>query len=140
MASRRARRLAAWSLTWRRLGEGVLQNGSIGLNPNGAQCVDIPNSYWERFGVGAWFGNACDWVGQGDGRRLWLPSRPGLRVLAGDVFVLGSSVNTPEGHVGLVLDGSMSPYVASEQNYPTGSPLHLCRRYVGDAAGFVRLR
>ncbi len=122
------------------MGQALLQNGSIGANPNGAQCVDIPNTYWQRFGVEAWYGNASDWLGKGDQRRRWLPAEPGLRLLSGDVFVLGRSVDTPEGHVGLVVDGSKSPYLAVEQNYPTGSLVHMCRRYVGDAAGFVRLR
>ena len=124
---------------WSVLGTSVVQNGSLGENPNFSQCVNIPNDFWLRFGVPAVSGDAGDWVGYCDRYRQWHAVRSSYPPRAGDVAVLARGPLTPEGHVVLVLDGSRAPYIGAEENYPTGSPVSLCSRYRSDAAGFLRL-
>lgn len=122
------------------LGSYPLRNGAMGANPNGAQCVNLANCFWESVGRGALSGNAGTWVGVENEWLRWIPLGHEVALNAGDVFVLADGPLTPEGHVGIVLDASRTPYMGAELNYPTGSPVQLCNRYRNDAAGFLRLK
>jgi hypothetical protein len=135
---RRRRREAAWAFYREHVGGYLLRNGSIGDNPNGAQCVNVANTYWETIGFLSMFGNAGDWVGRRTQSLAWLPARSGISVRAGDVAVFPVGGVHPDGHVALVLDGSRFPWVGLQQNSPTGSPVVLCSYYDRDAAGFLR--
>jgi hypothetical protein len=136
----RTLRRQAWKLAWRNLHAPLVVNGSIGLNPAGAQCVNVPNAYWDELGLPAFYGNAAEWVGRADASRVWLPASERLWVFAGDVAVIGASGDFPEGHVVLVLDASRSPYIGVQQNSPAGSPVGLCRLSPSLPSGFIRVR
>jgi hypothetical protein len=131
---------AAWRYWWAGQGGLVTLNGRLGENPYGAQCVNIPNGLWEDLGVGSLSGNASEWVGFSDDVRKWVRSSPGSRPHVGDAFVMGASGGRPDGHTGVVLDGSRWPFLGMGQNSPTGSGLELCRYFGTDVAGYIRLR
>lgn len=140
MYTRTRLRKAAWRIAWNHLGLYMLRDGAAGTNPNGAQCVNLPACYWEQLGLEAVWGNAAAWVGYESKSLMWLPVGTLPRGQAGDVAVIPAGPLTPEGHVVLILDGSRTPYMGAELNYPTGSPVELCHRQISDAAGVLRVR
>jgi hypothetical protein len=136
---RRHLRRTAWGL-WRDVGGlFITANGSLGENPSGAQCVNVPNFLWDRLGIPQLFGNAADWVGSRSYHTKWLVMGEGLRLFAGDVVVWSSDGAPPDGHVDVVLDGSRVPFLGMDQNYPLGSPVHLQSHIKNGAAGVIRV-
>jgi hypothetical protein len=119
-------------------GTFALTNGAVGGNPNGAQCVNVPNDLWDSLGGQSLYGNAADWVGVRRRWLGWLPMTLDLRVRAGDTLVIPASGNTPDGHVAVVLDGSKDPFLTLSQNYPTGTDCQLRRFDRSVAVGVLR--
>jgi hypothetical protein len=136
--TRRRRRRAAWSCYRGVAGRYLYTNGEIGVNPDGAQCVNVLNTYWASLGIPSRFGNAGDWVGRPTRYLRWLPSTPGVRVVAGDAACISASGAYPNGHVALVLDGSETPLVVMGQNSPTGTPCQLAGMNPYEIAGYLR--
>lgn len=116
-------RVSAWGL--RRLLDGRFDdwNGPA-RNPDGAQCVNIPNEYRRMRGRSMWDGNASDWYGRNMPGASWKGTRLSSVIKAGDVLVWPDSEDRPNGHAALVLDGGRVPEVlVLQQNSPDGAPV-----------------
>jgi hypothetical protein len=131
---------SAWALSRTLDGLSVTANGSLGTNPNGPQCVNVPNALWELVGAEERYGNAVDWLGVSSARVRWFSFSPRLRLRAGDVAVWGSSPSAPFGHVDVVLDGSTDPFLGLDQNYPIGSVVHHQSHPRAGLAGVLRVQ
>ena len=140
MFPHRRRRRHAWTFAHTWAGKYLTHNGTLGENPNGAQCVNVPNGFWATLGVPAVVGNASEWAGYQDGHRTWLPWSSELAPVVGDCVVFRVGVADPDGHVALVLDGTKTPPFSLMQNYPTGCPVQLCELLQIGVEGIIRLR
>lgn len=134
-------RKAAWRFTRENVGHPLSRNGTLGENPAGLQCVNVPNDYWAALGLESWSDNAIDWIGRSDAYREWLPMGGWQRIHSGDVGVLhpGGDVS-PFGHVVLLLDGTRLPPLCIEQDWPVGSVCQLGGHQRELYAGVVRVR
>lgn len=128
----------AWQFVRSVLHHCLTDNGTLGPNPYGAQCVNLLNWWWAVLGVGQRYGNAADWIGQpGNGTR-WLEMRDGLRLIHGDAAVLTRAASGEFGHVALIVDGSRRAPVVAEQNWPLGSCVELGEHSRAALAGVIR--
>jgi hypothetical protein len=134
-------RRRAWQLSADLVGVPLTRNGTLGENPSGLQCVNLPNTHWARLGLPSWYGNASDWIGRSDEWREWRPWSRAMRLWSGDVcvFVPGGNIAS-DGHVDVVLDGRDPYWLGLDVNYPTGSPCELRRHMRVEIAGHIRCR
>lgn len=140
MGGRREQRMRTWAFARATIGAFLVRNGSLGINPYGAQCVNVPNCFWQRLGLPAIEGNAGDWVGILAAGRRWIQSGAGRRPEAGDCLVFPPSPSMPFGHVDITLDGHGRGLVLGvDQNFPIGSPCSQVWHDLGLVAGWIRV-
>ena len=133
-------RRATWSFQ-REVSRTFLErNGTLGVNPAGAQCVNVPNSFWETFQLEAVPGDAWQFEGYEDAARHYVPHINIGPYLVGDVLVFARSSLYPLGHVAVVLDGSRGRLLTLSQNVPPGEPVHEVRFPRKLPVGLIRLR
>lgn len=116
------------------------QNGQLGPNPAGAQCVNPCNAVFQALGAPGLYGNASTWIGRDDDYRDWIGGPSIIRLQVGDIAVFRTALVGPNGHVDVVLDGSRSPYAGMDQNWPLGSPVAEVWHYRESLAGVLRVR
>jgi hypothetical protein len=133
-------RRRAWNFYRRVEGTELLTNGTIGLNPNGAQCVNVANEWFRLNGATAIGGNADAFVGASTGAFQWHALAANERPHVGDVLVWGASADMPDGHVSLCLDGAQDPLKSLDENYPLGSLVHVQDHLLSGIAGVIRLK
>lgn len=133
-------RRRAWMLARAWSGRYLLDGGSGGQNPAGAQCTNVPNTFWWGFGVPSLYGDARDWVGIHDQWRRW-EEGDFLELRVGDVYVMSGGAGVGVlGHTGLVLDGTQRPFESFDQNWPDGAPCGFRRHPMALVRGVLRLR
>ncbi len=54
-----------------------------------------------------------------------VPNTPTNVPSAGDIPIFGQTTDTPEGHICVFVSGDVNSFQSIDQNYPTGSPVHL---------------
>lgn len=132
-------RLKTWEFYWETRGAFLFGNGSLGRNPYGAQCVNLPNDFWATMGIPSIAGNASEWVGAEDAYRKWVPATTPIRMVHGDVCVFRPEWVGPNGHVSIVLDGRRSLVATFDQNWPLGSPVSEVWHHPASVAGVLRI-
>lgn len=134
------RRRAAWYVYRHLMGTYPAMNGTLGVNPSGAQCVNLANLWFAWEGAGQRYGNAYEFAGYSTRSVEYrvMSSRTRLRV--GDVVIYPQSVGRPMGHVAVILDGAKQAPLAMGLNSPDGSPVQLAEVLAADLEGYLRIR
>lgn len=138
MIGHRRKVRVVWELAREIAGTHLVRNGSAGMNPNGAQCVNVPNVWLEKLKLDWIPGNAVDFIGYSRHALLWIPGDRLGRARAGDIAVFKPELVGPEGHVDVVLDGSKAPYIGLDQNWPPGNGVSYISHDLSDLAGVIR--
>jgi hypothetical protein len=97
-------------------------NGSIGPNPNGAQCTNVSNSAAALLGIPASYGDAIELNYPGS---LWVPNEPANHPPAGAIIIFNAEYpyDTTAGHTGWALHAcNPTELHILWQNDPDGSP------------------
>lgn len=134
------RRIAVWRVFHQLRGTYLTENGNLGTNPAGAQCVNPCNAVFHVLGAPGMYGNASSWVGKADVYRDWIDGPSIKRLQVGDIAVFRPELVGPNGHVDVVLDGSRSPYAGMDQNWPIGSPVAEVWHHREALAGVLRVK
>lgn len=141
MTDRERHRRKAWGFARQTLGRHLLQNGALGANPSGAQCVNVPNTWWATRAVSNLFGDARDWYGQSTTSLQWHVMSSRLRPRVGDVavWVPGGEVSD-FGHVSVVMWDYGAKVLSLDQDWPTGAPVSYVLHDREVLAGVIRIR
>ena len=108
-------------------------------NAYGAQCMDLIEEYNHSvIGAPRLYGNAVD---------LQRNPRPDYYVwhynplwyipLRGSIAVWNKNVGGGYGHVAIVLDSNIMTFTSLDQNWPTGSLVHIQKHDYRNVAGFL---
>lgn len=67
-----------------------------------------------------------------------IPNTKEFIAQAGDIFIIGKSTTYPYGHIGVVIEGTLTKLKRFEQNFPTGTNAHIEDRTYANIVGFLR--
>lgn len=121
----------------------IYSDGSMGANPYGAQCVNLPNVWMQNIGAEQFPGNAATFEFDSHPDCDWIPNTPTNYPMPGDIVVwaASSAAGLPYGHVDLGLQGAnVNNFTGFDQNWPLNSPCHSEWHNYNDVAGFLRPR
>lgn len=102
------------------------------------QCVDWVNLYIRDFlhqPMIEWT-NAKDFPSKAGDKYLWIPNTLTNVPEEGDIMVWDGVW----GHVGVFLDGNVNDFHSIDENYPTGTPVHIQYHNYTNVKGWLRLK
>lgn len=121
----------------------INSDGTLGPNPYGAQCVNLPNTWMANIGADQFPGNAASFEYDSHPDCDWIANTPANFPFPGDVVVWAANSNAglPYGHVDMGLQGAnVNNFTGFDQNWPLNSPCHSVWHNYNDVAGFLRCR
>lgn len=127
----------------RYMGTKLPDDGTMGPNPYGAQCVDLPNEWCVNLGIEQFPGNASSFEFDSHPDCDYIPNTPTSVPMPGDIVVwaASSAAGLPYGHVDIALKGaSVNNFTGFDQNWPLNSPCHAEWHTYNDVAGYLRPR
>lgn len=105
------------------------------------QCVDLANAYLRdvRCLPIIEHTNAKDFPSKAGNQYDWVPYRPGLKPIEGDVIVWDETVGSV-GHISLMPNNNADDvqFTSFDQNWPVGSPCHFQVHNYKGVAGWLR--
>lgn len=124
----------------RHLGLYVTDDGSLGPNPAGAQCVNWPNLWCEHLGIELLPGDAGTFIYDNHPDCDWVANEPMNCPERGAIVVWGESALLPFGHVDVCVWSTVYELCGSDQNWPEGSPVHIQMHNYSGVAGWLMPR
>jgi hypothetical protein len=125
-------------LAWQ--GHYLLNNGTIGANPNGAQCVNVSNSAAQLLGLRASFGSARNLSYPG---AEWVANSPDNVPPHGAIVLFNpvAPYDLVSGHTGMVLnDSTVDKLHILWQDFPYGAPVEGVWTSYAECAGWWVLK
>ncbi len=105
-------------------GRFEIDDGVLGPNAYGAQCVNLANQFASYLRIEPFPGNAGTFMFDSHPDCTWIPNQPENRPHPGDIVIWGISGELPFGHVAVCVWSTVNTLVSFDQNWPTGSPCH----------------
>lgn len=123
-------------------GKQLDNDGNMGTNPYGAQCVNVPNEWCRELGIEEFPGDAATFEYDSHPDCEWVMNTVAGVPLPGDIVVwrAGGILNLPFGHVDVFLDGNDTTFDGMDQNWPLGSAVHRQNHDYTDVAGWLHPR
>ena len=122
-------------------GVDLYQNGVLGPNPYGAQCVNVANEWAQLLRIEPFRGNAGSFFQDSHPNCDWIANTPTNCPHRGDIVEFEA---TPDGyigvngHVSVCIWGALDQFQSLDQNFPDGTPVHKQIHTYEGVAGWLR--
>lgn len=127
----------------RNTGHYIDNDGTLGPNSAGAQCVNLPNVWLSNIACEQFPGNAANFEFDSHPDCDWIENTATSVPMPGDIVVWAASGywGLPYGHVDVALaGGNVNNFTGFDQNWPLNSPCHSQWHNYNDVAGYLRPR
>ena len=119
-------------------GKFISEDGSLGNDPYGAQCVCVCNEWCKELGIEPFPGNAANFEFDSHPDCDWVDNTPTNAPPEGAIVVWRATPALPYGHVDIAQAGATSQsFNGFDQNWPYGAACHSQHHDYGGVAGWL---